>query len=266
MAQTNSLTRTSGALATIAGAGLAGCLAAGPARRRRLPAPVFDPPSSGLQTAVLSGGCFWGVQGVFEHVKGVRKVWAGYAGGKRGDASYDQVSTGTTGHAESVQIQFDPAQISYGQILRIFFSVATDPTQVDRQFPDVGPQYRSEIFYRDADPEDRRPALHRPARRGARLRPSDRHPGRSRHRLFPRRSSSSGLTAPSPEPALHRHIRHAQADPIESSVPGRLARRPGPGALTRWRGPAPGAKLTAESQVGRRRGERSRSTGRSDAS
>jgi peptide-methionine (S)-S-oxide reductase len=127
---------------------LAGCLAAGPsAAASRLPAPVFDPPAKGLQTAVLSGGCFWGVQGVFEHVKGVKKVWAGYAGGKRATANYDLVSTGTTGHAESVQIEFDPSQISYGQILRIFFSVATDPTQVGRQFPDEGTQYRSEIFY-----------------------------------------------------------------------------------------------------------------------
>jgi peptide-methionine (S)-S-oxide reductase len=127
---------------------LAGCLAAGPsAAASRLPAPAFDPPAQGLQTAVLSGGCFWGVQGVFEHVKGVKKVWAGYAGGKRATADYDLVSTGTTGHAESVQIQFDPSQISYGQILRIFFSVATDPTQINRQFPDEGTQYRSEIFY-----------------------------------------------------------------------------------------------------------------------
>jgi peptide-methionine (S)-S-oxide reductase len=136
----------------IAAAGLAGCLAAGPgAAASRLPAPAFDPAAKGLQTAVLSGGCFWGVQGVFEHVKGVKKVWAGYDGGKRATASYDLVSTGTTGHAESVQIQFDPSQISYGQVLRIFFSVATDPTQVNRQFPDVGTQYRSEIFYGDAN-------------------------------------------------------------------------------------------------------------------
>ena len=129
-------------------AGIAGCmLASCGAAAARLPSPAYDPPAQGLQTAVLSGGCFWGVQGVFEHVKGVKRVWAGYDGGKRTTASYELVSTGTTGHAESVQIQFDPTQISYGQILRIFFSVATDPTQVNRQFPDVGTQYRSEIFY-----------------------------------------------------------------------------------------------------------------------
>ncbi len=144
--RTTLLTRIFGALAA-AGPALAGCLASG-ASAAPLPPPSFDPPAQGPQVAVLSGGCFWGVQGVFEHVKGVRKVWAGYAGGKQATAHYELVSTGTTGHAESVQVEFDPAQISYGQILRIFFSVATDPTQVNRQFPDEGPQYRSEIFYR----------------------------------------------------------------------------------------------------------------------
>ncbi|HEY3783731.1 MAG TPA: peptide-methionine (S)-S-oxide reductase MsrA [Steroidobacteraceae bacterium] len=99
------------------------------------------------ETAVLSGGCFWGVQGVYEHVRGVQKVVAGYAGGDRATAHYDLVSTGTTGHAESVQITFDPAQISYGDILHIFFSVVHDPTQLDRQGPDTGSQYRSDIEY-----------------------------------------------------------------------------------------------------------------------
>lgn len=114
----------------------------------RLPAPAADiPAAGGLQTAVLAGGCFWGVQGVFEHVRGVKQVVAGYAGGKPATANYETVSTGTTGHAESVRITFDPKQISYGEILRIFFSVGTDPTQVNRQFPDTGPQYRSEVFY-----------------------------------------------------------------------------------------------------------------------
>jgi peptide-methionine (S)-S-oxide reductase len=123
---------------------------------RKLPAPALDAPAGGgMQTAVLSGGCFWGVQGVFEHVKGVRQVLAGYAGGRSGaTAQYELVSTGTTGHAESVKIIFDPAQISYGEILRIFFSVATDPTQVGGQYPDRGPQYRTEIFYMDATQKD----------------------------------------------------------------------------------------------------------------
>jgi len=114
-------------------------------------APVLDNPKAAgpPQTAVLAGGCFWGVQGVFEHVKGVTKVVSGYAGGDRSTAQYETVSTGTTGHAESVQITFDPAQVSYGQLLQIAFSVVYDPTTLNRQGPDVGTQYRSDIFYAD---------------------------------------------------------------------------------------------------------------------
>lgn len=114
-----------------------------------IPSPAMDNPRTAgpAQTAVLSGGCFWGVQGVYEHVRGVQKVVAGYAGGDRATAHYDLVSTGTTGHAESVQITFDPAQISYGEILHIFFSVVHDPTELDRQGPDTGSQYRSDIEY-----------------------------------------------------------------------------------------------------------------------
>jgi peptide-methionine (S)-S-oxide reductase len=113
--------------------------------------PVIDNPKSTgpLQSAVLSGGCFWGVQGVYEHVRGVKNVLAGYAGGERATAEYETVSSGTTGHAESVKITFDPAMISYGQILQIAFSVVHDPTQLNRQGPDVGTQYRSAIFYAD---------------------------------------------------------------------------------------------------------------------
>jgi peptide-methionine (S)-S-oxide reductase len=98
------------------------------------------------QIAVLAGGCFWGVQGVFQHVKGVSRAQSGYAGGEAADATYDQVSFGTTAHAEVVQVTFDPAVISYARILQIFFSVAHDPTQLDRQGPDVGTQYRSAVF------------------------------------------------------------------------------------------------------------------------
>jgi peptide-methionine (S)-S-oxide reductase len=116
---------------------------------RLLPKPAVDASASGagLETAVLAGGCFWGQQGVFEHVKGVQRVVAGYSGGEKSTATYGQVSTETTGHAESVQITFDPQKVSYGQILRVFFSVAHDPTQLNRQGPDSGPSYRSEIFY-----------------------------------------------------------------------------------------------------------------------
>ncbi len=114
------------------------------------PPQLDNPKISGTsQTAVLAGGCFWGVQGVFEHVRGVVKVFAGYAGGDRSTADYETVSSGTTGHAESVKIMFDPAVISYGQILQIAFSVVHDPTQLNRQGPDVGTQYRSAIFYSD---------------------------------------------------------------------------------------------------------------------
>jgi peptide-methionine (S)-S-oxide reductase len=112
-----------------------------------IPPPAADvPPSDGVQTAVLAGGCFWGVQGVFQHTAGVTSAVSGYAGGSRMTASYEQVSTGTTGHAESVQIKYDPKKISYGKILQIFFSVAHDPTQLNRQGPDSGTQYRSAIF------------------------------------------------------------------------------------------------------------------------
>src|SRR5450755_3050601 len=103
---------------------------------RALPAPTVDagkPAGGGLQTAVLAGGCFWGTQGVFEHVKGVRQVLAGYSGGEKATAEYGTVSTGTTGHAESIQITFDPAVVSYADILQVFFSVAHDPTELNRQ-------------------------------------------------------------------------------------------------------------------------------------
>lgn len=114
---------------------------------KEIPAAVSDPANSAnSEIAVLAGGCFWGQQGLFEHVKGVTKVVAGYAGGEKKAAHYMTVSTGTTGHAESVQITFDPKQVSFGEILRIYFSVAHDPTEVDRQGPDEGSQYRSEIF------------------------------------------------------------------------------------------------------------------------
>ncbi|SCK44321.1 peptide-methionine (S)-S-oxide reductase [Variovorax sp. HW608] len=114
-----------------------------------IPPPAEDAPSTsgaGPETAVIAGGCFWGVQGVFQHVKGVTSAVSGYAGGEAGTAQYDAVGMGNTGHAESVRITFDPQQISYGQILQIYFSVAHDPTQLNRQGPDVGMQYRSTIF------------------------------------------------------------------------------------------------------------------------
>jgi peptide-methionine (S)-S-oxide reductase len=124
-----------------------------------LPNPKIDAPlgtAKGTQTAVFAGGCFWGVDAVFKHVKGVTQVVSGYSGGNGDTAKYDEVSTGSTGHAESVQITYDPSRISYGQLLRVFFSVAHDPTELNRQGPDTGTQYRSAVFF--ANDEQKRVA------------------------------------------------------------------------------------------------------------
>ena len=112
----------------------------------RIAPPALDTPGEGLETAVLAGGCFWGVQAVYQHTKGVVNAVSGYAGGSPDDANYKSVSYGRTGHAEAVRVTFDPRVVSYGKILQIFFSVAHDPTQLNRQGPDYGTQYRSEIF------------------------------------------------------------------------------------------------------------------------
>ena len=112
-----------------------------------IPPPATDVPAAdGIQTAVIAGGCFWGVQGVFQHTAGVLNAVSGYSGGSKATASYEIIGTGTTGHAESVEIKYDPKKISYGKILQIFFSVVHDPTQLNRQGPDAGTQYRSAIF------------------------------------------------------------------------------------------------------------------------
>jgi peptide-methionine (S)-S-oxide reductase len=119
-------------------------------------APSFDARVTGgitEDTAVFAGGCFWGVEAVFDHVKGVKRAISGYAGGDISSPSYEQVSTGDTGHAESVEVIYDPTQVSYGKLLQIFFSVAHDPTQLNRQGPDRGSQYRSAIFYSNAQQE-----------------------------------------------------------------------------------------------------------------
>ncbi|CAN5502672.1 peptide-methionine (S)-S-oxide reductase MsrA [soil metagenome] len=138
-------------LAAAVAAGLAVVLLSGGAANaeRAVPIPVATqdvPPTPGVQTAVFAGGCFWGMEAVFEHVKGVRGVTAGYAGGAAGAATYEQVSTERTGHAEAVKISYDPRVVSYATLLRVYFSVAHDPTQVGGQGPDSGPSYRSAIF------------------------------------------------------------------------------------------------------------------------
>jgi peptide-methionine (S)-S-oxide reductase len=133
------LTLFAGAIACRAGSGAVA-----------VPAPAADEAKatvSGKETAVIAGGCFWGIQAVFQHVKGVVSATSGYSGGEAKTAWYENVSTGETGHAESVQIVYDPSQITYGELLRVFFSVAHDPTQLNRQGPDEGSQYRSVIFY-----------------------------------------------------------------------------------------------------------------------
>src|SRR5215469_9084442 len=135
---------------------LLGCNAKAAAPNAPIPAAKEDAPlatASSSQTAVFAGGCFWGTQAVFERVKGVTKTTVGYSGGTANTATYDQVTTETTGHAESIEVVYDPSKLTYGQLLRIFFSVAHDPTQLNRQGPDVGPSYRSVIFYANPDQE-----------------------------------------------------------------------------------------------------------------
>lgn len=137
--------------------GLTACVSSGVAGP--LPDPAVDAPlanTKSTETAVFAGGCFWGVEAVFENVKGVAKSVSGYAGGAAATATYDQVSSGRTGHAESVSVTYDSSQVTYGQLLKVFFAVAHDPTELNRQGPDTGTQYRSAIFY--ANPEQQRVA------------------------------------------------------------------------------------------------------------
>jgi len=142
-----------GAMGLLAGVGLKILPTTAAEDAVTLPAPALDeqPGQKTSEVAVLAGGCFWGVQGVFQHVKGVTNAVSGYAGGEKTTAEYEVVSTGRTGHAESVQITYDPRAISYGRLLQVYFSVAHDPTQLNRQGPDTGTQYRSAIFPRDSE-------------------------------------------------------------------------------------------------------------------
>lgn len=147
------MTRSLIAFVGFAGLSIA-ALSAGSASAERavvIPAAKIDAPRTGtLQTAIVAGGCFWGMEAVFEHVKGVKSVTSGYAGGTAATATYDQVSTEATGHAEAVKIVYDPSVVSYATLLRVYFSVAHDPTQLNRQGPDSGPSYRSAIFPQNA--------------------------------------------------------------------------------------------------------------------
>ena len=147
------LTKLLGYRLTLAASVLAMACSAGATGASAFPDPAQDVKAAGAgtETAVLAGGCFWGVEGVFERLNGVSDVVSGYAGGSKSTASYTIVSTGTTGHAESVKITYDPATITYGQLLKVFFAVAHDPTELNRQGPDEGTQYRSSIFYGNDD-------------------------------------------------------------------------------------------------------------------
>ncbi len=181
-----------------------------------LPAPAHDMPRAaapGRETAVFAGGCFWGVQAVFQHTQGVLNAVSGYSGGSKETASYRAIGSGKTGHAEAVQVTWDPARISYGKLLQIYFSVAHDPTQLNRQGPDTGPQYRSALFYKDAAQQEvARKYIAQLDQAGA------------AGRVLPGRGLPPGLRHPPPRPALHRHPRPAQGREPAHGVSAGLAR------------------------------------------
>ena len=184
--------------------------------RHPLAGPRFPAPPTGQtvpkgdQVAVLAGGCFWGMEGLFEHVKGVKSVISGYAGGTRANATYARVSTERTRHAEAVRIVYDPARISYGMLLKIYFSVAHDPTQVNRQFPDTGPSYRSAIFPQTPDQHriaaayiamlDKANVFERPI--ATKLETGKFYPAESYHQDFMRRHSDNSYTTRYDKPKI----------------------------------------------------------------
>ncbi|MDT5250198.1 MAG: peptide-methionine (S)-S-oxide reductase [Mycobacterium sp.] len=197
-----------------------------------VPVPALDEPtpaSAASETAVLAGGCFWGVQGVFQHVKGVTEAESGYAGGSKDTADYDTVSTGSTGHAESVRITYDPSQVTFGQLLRIYFSVVTDPTQLNRQGPDEGTQYRSAIFAQDATQQRVADAYL------AQLNAAKAFPApivtkvEPKHRVLPRRWLPPELPELEPHLPVHRDQRHAKGERAQAVVPGAVPRPTGAG-------------------------------------
>ena len=196
--------------------------ASGSAAHGPIPVPAQDEPlaaTSGAETAVFAGGCFWGTQSVFQRVKGVTHTEAGYAGGAANTATYAQVTTETTGHAESVQVTFDPAKISYGTLLRIFFAVAHDPTTLNRQGPDVGTSYRSAIFY-GSDEQHKIAAAYIQQLDAAKV-----FPGKIVTELTPlksllqRRGLPPGLRHQEPQQPLHPDLRRPQDQSPESRVP-----------------------------------------------
>ena len=193
-------------------------------RKEPIPAPTVDEPNSGKkhETAVFAGGCFWGVQTTFQRIKGVTGTTAGYSGGSEDTATYAQVSTERTGHAESVKVVFDPARITYGTLLRIFFSVVHDPTQLNRQGPDVGTSYRSVIFY--TNPEQKKVAEAYIAQLDARPRlpEKDRHRSHPAQSLLRRRRLPPGLRRKEPQQPLHPDLRRPQDSRPQRTVPRTL--------------------------------------------
>ena len=177
-----------------------------------LPAPAIDLPAGQASSAVMvvAGGCFWGVQGVFQHVKGVSNAVSGYAGGAKSTAVYELTNDGTTGHAESVQITYDPKQVTYGQLLQVFFSVAHDPTQLNRQGPDTGTQYRSTIFAADAEQAAVAKAYIAQLDQAQRVQEEDCDDDRGGPHVLPGREVSPGFSRPQSHLSVHRLQRPAE--------------------------------------------------------
>ena len=197
---------------------------------RVIPPPAVDEQAAGQasETAVVAGGCFWGVQGVFQHVAGVTSAVSGYDGGEKATAHYEMTSDGNTGHAESVQITYDPRKITYGRILQVFFSVAHDPTELNRQGPDEGTQYRSAIFPMNDEQARVAKAYIAQLDSAARLQGADRHHDRAGQDLLSRRGLSSGLPGAKSGLSVHRLQRSAEDRQSEAALSDDLP--PGPGA------------------------------------
>ena len=188
---------------------------------RALPLPAVDAPPGQATSAVvvLAGGCFWGVQGVFQHVKGVTSAVSGYAGGDKRTAEYETVSSGRTGHAESVQVTYDPRQISYGRLLQIFFSVVHDPTELNRQGPDTGTQYRSAIFPTNAEQADVAKAYIAQLDQAHAFKKAIVTRIEPDRAFYPAESLSSGFPDAQPHLPLHRHQRPAEDRGPETLLP-----------------------------------------------
>ena len=206
-----------------------------------IPAPSIDEkPSAVSEKAIFAGGCFWGVQGVFQHVKGVTNAVSGYSGGDKDTAHYEMVGTSQTGHAETVEVTYDPSKVTYGQLLQVFFSVAHNPTQLNYQGPDHGTQYRSTDLRRQRRAEEDRAELHRRARQGQAVSRPDRHHAGAVQGLLPGRGLPSGFPDAQSDLSLHRLQRPAEGGEPEAAVPRPLPREAGAGAA--------GEKLTASAR------------------